>query len=168
MFEQIFENVRLADIFKNLFKHNSYSLCWEKTASQRRFPRIIADTACPLGKFGRDLLASSHAGTRLPIAVIRSPGRSPSTRCGLTADTALTSFHRGQQKNRRHLNTMPPGKVRSLILWLPPAALPASGSRVEVDYFLSACKHKLPCYFVFLIVVQTFPYVKSTAPKFIS
>lgn len=35
-------------------------------------------------KVGRSLLASSHAGTRLPIAVIQDSGRSPSICHGLT------------------------------------------------------------------------------------
>jgi len=41
---------------------------------------------------GRDLLVSSHAGTRLPIAVIPDPGRSPSIRHGHTVDARFPSF----------------------------------------------------------------------------
>ena len=37
-------------------------------------------------KFGRCLLASSHAGTRLPIAVIQNSGRSPSVRFSFPKD----------------------------------------------------------------------------------
>ena len=37
-------------------------------------------------KFGRCLLASSHAGTRLPIAVIQDSGRSPSVRFSFPKD----------------------------------------------------------------------------------
>ena len=45
------------------------------------------------GRCGRNLLVSSHAGTRLPIAAfIQGSGRSPSAGCGTSAEA---------QKNRR-------------------------------------------------------------------
>jgi len=40
-------------------------------------------------------------------------------------------------------------------LRLPTAALSASGIRVEVDYFLSACRYKLPWVFILLFQCNT-------------
>ena len=97
--------------------------------------------------FGRCLLASSHAGTRLPIADIQNPGRSPSVR-----HISGSRFLLSQKilKNRRI-----PFAVSSCnrAKMFPTAALSTSGSsfvtdeysRVEGVSFLSACQNKLPC-----------------------
>ena len=45
---------------------------------------------------------------------------------------------------------MPPVK-KIRMQRLPTAALPASGYRVEVDDFLSACLYKLPCVYLCLL-----------------
>ena len=85
----------------------------------------------PLGtarKVGRGSLASSHAGTRLPIAVIQDPGRSPSARRGLTADAGSSFLKRAQkQGGARRASQEKPYLKR-----LPTAALSASGVRVKV------------------------------------
>ena len=54
--------------------------------------------ADPARKVGRSSLASSHAGTRLPIAAISSTRRSPSARRGLTADADSPSFQKRKRK----------------------------------------------------------------------
>ena len=57
---------------------------------------------------GRCLLASSHAGTRLPIAdLIQSPGRSPSAR-RLLADLPATPAYAAARDHLLHcLDTAP-------------------------------------------------------------
>ena len=53
---------------------------------------------------GRDLLVSSHAGTRLPIAVIQSTGRSPSARRSFMRINVSHPFSKklAAQKKRPH------------------------------------------------------------------
>ena len=65
-------------------------------AGDKVFGPVVAAAALPcvkfspsipaVWKFGRCLLASSHAGTRLPIAVIQNSGRSPSVRFSFPKD----------------------------------------------------------------------------------
>ena len=64
-------------------------------------------------KFGRGLLASSHAGTRLPIAAncIQGTGRSPSARRGTAAEVPLSSPFPKGTKNGRHRKRCLPKKV---------------------------------------------------------
>ena len=94
------------------------------------------------GNFGRGLLASSHAGTRLPIAAGTPPpagpayvsgpdaGRSPSVRsrpaAGAPVLVLFASFAK-TQKARRTAERGPPSKA--VMNRLPTAALPASGVR---------------------------------------
>ena len=68
---------------------------------------------------GRGLLASSHAGTRLPIALIR-PRRSPPSAAPLREMRSLPF----QTKKQRHLI---PGASERIRVFLPTSALPASG-----------------------------------------
>ena len=63
-----------------------------------------------LQRFGRGLLASSHAGTRLPIAAncIQGTGRSPSARRGHAAEIPLSpSFPKAQKNGRHHKRCLP-------------------------------------------------------------
>ena len=90
-------------------------------------------------KVGRGLLASSHAGTRLPIAVtsrrIRGrsagpdTGRSPSVRSRLGRDAGMVSpsFRSKELKNSGY----PWVPTVKALYELPPVALPTSGKRVE-------------------------------------
>ena len=132
--------------------------------------------------FGRGSLASSHAGTRLPIAVIQDTGRSPSVRRGIPRNSRLpviaASFLRKfcLRHAGRHFvhgkeavfdflcravysaylpctkvikrKTPEAGVSEKVSLWLPTAALPASGQRVEVDDFLSARTTGSPVFFL--------------------
>ena len=75
---------------------------------QRRFRENGCSLPMAARKVGRCLLASSHAGTRLPIAVLQGSGRSPSARHG--SWTAAASFQNRLKQNRRHPLWMPPVK----------------------------------------------------------
>ena len=108
------------------------------------------------GNFGRGSLASSHAGTRLPIAAGTPPGRDPPMfpartqgapppsapgswgRAPVCGFSALPSFVKNFQKaRRRRASRAPPSKV---LYRLPTAALPASGkgSKPALPLSLSA------------------------------
>ena len=89
-------------------------------------------------KGGRCLLASSHAGTRLPIAEIQDSGRSPSVR-----HIGGSRFPLSQKIKNRRIPFVVSSCNRASMF--PTAALSASGIRVEGDSFLSACPNKLPC-----------------------
>jgi len=91
-------------------------------------------------KFGRCLLASSHAGTRLPIADIQDSGRSPSVR------RKAVSFLLSQKIKKKQENTQVVSSCNGAKSF-PTAALSTSGIRVEGSTFLSACQNKLPCVF---------------------
>ena len=111
----------------------------------------------PAGKFGRGLLAPSHAGTRLPIAAGPAgaepaycrPGRRalplrplPAAQAGAPMCVSVrSSFQKESQKQGGPPVCAPPSKV---LYRLPTAALSASGKRVEAFRFLSA--FRLPCF----------------------
>ena len=93
-------------------------------------------------KFGRSLLASSHAGTRLPIAAIQGTGRSPSARRGLTANAVCHILSKKVILKQNKKETL---KNASLFQsYIPTAALSTSGIRVEGFTFLSACHTSSP------------------------
>ena len=84
----------------------------------------------PVWKIGRGSLASSHAGTRLPIAVFGpGTGRSPSVRSRLGRDAGMVSpsFRSKELKNSGY----PWVSTVKVPYELPPVALPTSGKRVE-------------------------------------
>ena len=58
---------------------------------------------------------------------------------------------------------MPP--VKNPCVWLPTAALSASGYRVEGGSFLSACQHKLPCIYLINIIYKPVWKYKSFSEK---
>ncbi len=89
---------------------------------------------------GRCLLASSHAGTRLPIADLQDPGRSPSVRHSSGSCTLLS-----QNTKNRGIPVVVSPKKRAQAF--PTAALSTSGIRVEGETFLSACTTSSPCIF---------------------
>ena len=74
--------------------------------------KVQADTP-PAWKIGRGSLASSHAGTRLPIAVFGpGTGRSPSVRSRLGRDAGMVSpsFRSKELKNSGYPLRHPPSK----------------------------------------------------------
>ena len=101
---------------------------------------VIAIPRIATWKFGRCLLASSHAGTRLPIAALQDSGRSPSVRHASGSYFLLSQEY---EKTGEYPLRYPPVTEQSV----PTAALSTSGIRVEGGSFLSACPHKLPCIF---------------------
>ena len=112
-----------------------------KTASSPCRARS-ADGLRLLWKIGRGSLASSHAGTRLPIAVFAGPGpgRSPSARSrspsGAPLQHALSHRpFRLKVKNSGHLTRCPPCRITHK---LPTVALPTSGEGSKRIRFLSA------------------------------
>ncbi len=82
----------------------------EKTALEQRFPLAWqgAGGNSPAWKIGRGSLASSHAGTRLPIAVFPArtqgapprpaPGRSPGRRCFVRCTSLLSQTKNGDTR----------------------------------------------------------------------
>ena len=90
-------------------------------------------------KFGRCLLASSHAGTRLPIAELQDSGRSPSVRhtCGFL-------YPLSQRIKNRRIPFVVSSCNRTKAF--PTAALSTSGIRVEGCTFLSACLTGSPAF----------------------
>ena len=110
---------------------------------QQRFPlarqgRREAERS-PHGKFGRDLLVSSHAGTRLPIAALAWPGHRALPLCPLPGDRGagmLSLTHILSKENKKQ--RAPGGACREVVfVILPTVALPTSGQRVEAALPLS-------------------------------
>ena len=88
----------------------------------------------PPGRLGRGLLASSHAGTRLPIAVYKAQGAPPPP----AADCPRGRFHHPFQKRAKtETPARRPRKNHSYDF--PTAALSASGHGSKLNDFLSAC-----------------------------
>ena len=82
-------------------------------------------------KSGRGSLASSHAGTRLPIAVFGpDTGRSPSVRSRLGRDAGMVSPSFRSKESKKN-SGYPWVSTVKVPYELPPVALPTSGKRVE-------------------------------------
>ena len=110
---------------------------------QQRFPlarqgRREAERS-PHGKFGRDLLVSSHAGTRLPIAACSWPGHRALPLCPLPEDRVagftFPDTHPFPKEVKNSGRLVVPA-VRYPVM-LPTVALPTSGLRVEAMLPLS-------------------------------
>lgn len=86
--------------------------------------------------FGRGLLASSHAGTRLPIAVIQDRRRSP---LSATARPWMPSAHILPPKNSNKKGALIRAPKENHPNYFPTLALSKSGLWVEGHTFLSAC-----------------------------
>ena len=117
---------------------------------------------------GRCLLASSHAGTRLPIAdLIQGPGRSPSAR-RLSADSVssflkvwisagylrfrpFTSFNGLMKCRIKRMRLTKKQEISSTECPLPTAALSASGKRVEVRSLPLSPPTSSPVFIKFII-----------------
>ena len=96
----------------------------------------------PLGSFGRCLLASSHAGTRLPIAALQNSGRSPSVRhkCGWRSSFPKKALRQKQETSRADTSCK-----KSWYDFLR-RHYPHQVIGSKLDDFLSARKYKLPCF----------------------
>lgn len=102
--------------------------------------------ASPPGRLGRGLLASSHAGTRLPIAVYKVQGAPPPP----AADCPRGRFHHPFQKRAKtETPARRPRKNHSYDF--PTAALSASGHGSKLNDFLSACFTSSPFFCMGLI-----------------
>ena len=124
----------------------------EKTKDAQRFPLAWqgADgrAAC-CGNFGRGFLASSHAGTRLPIAAFsaRTQGAPPLSAPGCPGRRSLFPQHilssqSSHDPTKKPRDTRPAVRLRCHFLY---RHYPYQVRRVEAGRFLSALR--LPCGF---------------------
>lgn len=93
------------------------------------------------GKFGRNLLVPSHAGTRLPIAVIQDTGRSPCVRTDYR-DCFSALFQRGVIKIKKEI---PERHLRKKYPATSYGGMIRIRSRVEVGGLPLSLPHRLPC-----------------------